>query len=252
MMNQTINIKVVSIFPGMFSSLTNFGVIRKAIEGSIVKFEAINLRDYTKDKHKVTDKPGYGGNSGMVMLAEPFLKFYDDYCSKHEKPYVVMTSPQGRRFDNNISKTLASKKNLVFLCGRYEGPDERVMSIVDDEISIGDFVVTGGELPAMIMIDSLLRFIPGVVGDENSVINDSFYNGLLDYPHYTKPAELRNLKVPEVLLSGNHAKIEKYRKKESFLRTILKRPDLFLKRELKKEDKKIIVEIIKELYDSAQ
>lgn len=252
-MNPKIKIRTLSIFPEMFSNLSNFGVIKKAIDNKIIDFDSIDLRNYTDNKHKTTDKPGYGGGAGMVMLAKPFLDFYEDYSSQsEEKPYIILTSPQGKKFNNDISKRLAQKKNLVFICPRYEGPDERVMKIVDEELSIGDFVVTGGELPAMIMIDSLLRFVPQVIGDQDSVIQDSFYNGLLDYSHYTKPNNINGDEVPEVLLSGNHKKIDLYRKKDSLLKTIIKRPDLFVEKEFSKEDKMVLVELIRELHNNAK
>ncbi|AEX85209.1 tRNA (guanine-N1)-methyltransferase [Marinitoga piezophila KA3] len=246
-----IEIDVVTIFPDMFKALTDFGVISRAIRDEIVHFKAHNLRDYTKDKHKVTDLYAYGGGPGMVMKPEPFFEFYDKYIEeKGTKPYIILTSPQGKHFDTGDAERLAQKKNLVFFCGRYEGIDERVMNIVDEELSIGDFVVTGGELPAMLMIDALLRFVPGVVGDIESVKNDSFYNTLLDHPHYTKPRNYRGMEVPEVLLSGNHKKIDEYRKKESLLRTILKRPDLFIKHDLDEFEKRVLVNIIRELISN--
>ncbi|KAF2956470.1 tRNA (guanine-N1)-methyltransferase [Marinitoga sp. 38H-ov] len=241
-------IDVVTIFPEMFEAITKYGVLSRAIKNDIISFHAHNLRDYTKDKHKITDLYAYGGGPGMVMKPEPFFEFYDNYIkTRNKKPYVILTSPQGKTFDSNEAERLSKQKNLVFFCGRYEGIDERVMTLVDEEFSIGDFVVTGGELPSMIMIDAICRFVPGVVGDVESVKNDSFYNSLLDHPHYTKPREYRGLRVPEVLLSGNHEKIEEYRKRESIIRTIIKRPDLFIKHELNDFEKKVIVNIIREL-----
>src|SRR6056297_3005018 len=226
-------IEVVSIFPNFVSQYFSFGVIEKALKKDIIDIKSINLRDYTHDKHKITDKPGYGGNSGMVMIPEPFFEYYDDYKKReNKKPFVVMPSPQGIKFDNEISKSLSEKDNLVFFCGRYEGIDNRVNEIVDLEVSIGDFVLTGGELPTLLMVDSLLRFVPEVVGNKNSVKNDSFYNGLLDFNHYTRPSNFRGGQIPEVLLSGDHKKIENFQKKQSLLNTALKRPDLFLKKEL--------------------
>ena len=246
--NNKIEITILSIFPEMFNIITNYGIIKKAIESGIVKINVLNLRDFTVDKHKVTDRPGYGGNNGMVMLVEPFFRFYDEYIKKNNfKPYVVLPSPEGRTYNNQIAFDLSKKEKLVFFCGRYEGIDERIKAIVDEEISIGDYVLTGGELPTMVMIEVLRRFVPGVVGSKESVENDSFYNGLLDFSHYTKPAEFRGMKVPEILLSGDHKKIEQFRKKDSILKTILKRPDLFINKELSLEDKKLLVEIIQEL-----
>ncbi|HOB16624.1 MAG TPA: tRNA (guanosine(37)-N1)-methyltransferase TrmD [Defluviitoga sp.] len=247
--NNKMEITILSIFPEMFKIITDYGIIKKAIEKGIVKFNILNLRDFTTDKHKVTDKPGYGGRNGMVMLAEPFFRFYDEYEQRNGcKPYVIIPSPEGKTFNNEIARELSQKEKLVFFCGRYEGIDERVKAIADQEISIGDYVLTGGELPAMVIIEVLLRFVPEVVGSRESVENDSFYNGLLDHSHYTKPAEFRGMKVPEILLSGDHKKIEQFRKKDSLLKTILKRPDLFVNKELSFEDKQLLVEIVQELY----
>lgn len=245
-----IKISVLTIFPGMFDIIRNYGVIKKAIEKKLVEIDILNLRDYTTDKHKVTDKPGYGGENGMVMLAEPFYRFYDEYIlSKNHKPYIVLPSPQGEVFNNDLAFELAKKEELVFFCGRYEGIDERVRKIVDKEVSIGDYVLTGGEIPTMVIIETLLRFLPGVIGSKTSVENDSFYNGLLDYSHYTKPQNFRGMQVPEILLSGDHERIRIFRKKDSLLKTILKRPDLFIKKELNEEEKKILVEIIQEMFN---
>lgn len=214
-----IKISVLTIFPGMFDIIRNYGVIKKAIEKKLVEIDILNLRDYTTDKHKVTDKPGYGGENGMVMLAEPFYRFYDEYIlSKNHKPYVVLPSPQGEVFNNDLAFELAKKEELVFFCGRYEGIDERVRKIVDKEVSIGDYVLTGGEIPTMVIIETLLRFLPGVIGSKTSVENDSFYNGLLDYSHYTKPQNFRGMQVPEILLSGDHERIRIFKKKRQFVK----------------------------------
>jgi len=251
-MEQTkqIKITVLTIFPGMFDIIKNYGIIKKAIERKLVEIDILNLRDYTTDVHKVTDRPGYGGQNGMVMLVEPFYRFYDEYIlPKNHKPYIVLPSPQGEVFNNNLAFELANKEEIVFFCGRYEGIDERVKRIIDKEVSIGDYVLTGGEIPTMVIIETLLRFLPGVVGSKTSVENDSFYNGFLDHSHYTKPQNFRGMKVPEILLSGDHERIRNFRKKDSLLKTILKRPDLFIKKELDEEDKKVIVELIQEMFD---
>ena len=250
MMKPKIRIRVLTIFPDMFKALTDFGVIGKAIKEGIVDFKAVNLRDYTTDKHRVTDKYAYGGGPGLVMIPEPFFRYIDEHKQNFgSKPFVILTSPQGVVFNNHLAKQLSEKKDIVFFCGRYEGIDERVNTLVDMQISIGDYVLTGGELAAMVIIESLLRFVPGVVGKEDSVKRDSFYDGLLDHSHYTRPREYRGLKVPEVLLSGDHKKIELFRKKDAMLKTILKRPDLFMKKELNDEDKKVLIHIIRELVD---
>ncbi|TYB95832.1 MAG: tRNA (guanosine(37)-N1)-methyltransferase TrmD [Kosmotoga sp.] len=240
------SIRILTIFPDMFSSLLEWGVISRSVENGILEILPLDLRDFTDDKHRTTDDYPYGGGSGLVMKAPPFFRAYESITKQGIKPHVVFTTPRGTLFDNDKAKELAEKDNLLFLCGRYEGVDERVMTIVDEELSIGDFVLSGGELATMVMIDALSRFIPGVVGDIQSVKKDSFYNEVLDHSHYTRPRETNNLKVPEVMLSGNHKKIELCRRKESLLKTIMRRPDLFMKHELDEVDKKALIEIIKE------
>ena len=245
-------IKVLTIFPEMFSVLTQYGVISRAIKERVINFKAINLRDFTSDRHHTTDDYPYGGGSGLVMKVEPFLKAYEEIIENEGKPHVIMTSPQGKLFNNEKALELSKKKSILFLCGRYEGIDERVMNIVDEELSIGDFVLSGGELPSMVMIESILRFVPGVIGDMESVEKDSFFNGLLDYPHYTRPREIKGMKVPDVLLNGNHEEIELFRRMESLKRTLLRRPDLFLKHELDKMDKKALLQLFRELIDNVE
>jgi tRNA (guanine37-N1)-methyltransferase len=246
-------IDIVSIFPDFIEQYFSFGVIEKALKKNVVEIKSVDLRNYTHDKHKVTDKPGYGGNSGMVMIPQPFYEYYDEYKKReNKKPFVIMPSPQGIKFDNEVSKSLSKKDNLIFFCGRYEGIDKRVYDLVDLEVSVGDFVLTGGELPTLLIVDSLLRFVPDVVGNKESVKKDSFYNGLLDYDHYTRPAEFRNKEVPEVLLSGDHKKIKRFQEKQSLINTAIKRPDLFLKKEFNEHEKKIILEIIQEMQNNAE
>ena len=243
---------VVTIFPEMIETFKKFGVVAQAIAEGIIEVNVYNLRDFTTDKHRVVDDYPFGGGPGMVMKAEPFFRFYDFYLEEFGKPYVVLTSPQGRIFDNGKAMELAKKEDLVIFCGRYEGIDERVMEIVDEEISIGDYVLTGGELAAMVMIDATSRFVPGVV-DEESVKRESFMNDLLDHPVYTRPRSVRGKEVPEVLLSGDHEKIEIWRRKESMKKTILKRPDLFLKKEnFDRIDKLSIIELVRELIRGAR
>jgi len=215
-----------------------------------IHIQIFNLREFTNDKHKTVDDYPYGGGPGMVMKPEPFFKFFDFYISNFGKPFVILTSPQGETLNNNLVKELSQKDNIVIICGRYEGIDERVMKFVDIEISIGDYVLTGGELPAMVITDAISRFVPGVI-EEESVKNDSFNTGLLDFPHYTRPREINDLKVPEVLFSGNHNKIEIWRRKMALKKTMEKRPDLFLKKELDLVDKKALLELFKELKKDA-
>lgn len=243
---------VVTIFPEMLESFKKFGVVAQAIAEGIIEVNVYNLRDFTTDKHRVVDDYPFGGGPGMVMKAEPFFKFYDFYLENFGEPYVVLTSPQGRIFDNGKAMELAKKENLVIFCGRYEGIDERVMDVVDEEISIGDYVLTGGELAAMVIIDATSRFVPGVV-DEESVKRESFMDDLLDHPVYTRPRSVRGKDVPEILLSGDHERIEIWRRKESIKKTILKRPDLFLKKEgFDRIDKLSIIELVRELIENAR
>lgn len=228
-MTAKLRIDVVTIFPSMFRPILEEGVIAKAIDRGEVVVNVHDLRDYATDRHRSTDDEAYGGGGGMVMLAEPIFRCHDAIRSSDEsaRPYVVLLSPQGRTLDQPLARELAGRKWIVLLCGRYEGIDERVReAIVDEELSVGDFVVTGGEIPAMLVIDSVTRMIEGVVGCRNSVEDDSFYNGLLDYPHYTRPAEVRGMKVPEVLISGHFEKIRKWRKEQALRATLRKRPDL--------------------------
>lgn len=243
-------ISVLTIFPEFVRVIKEYGVIAQAVENKLLEIEIFNLRDYTVDKHKVVDDYPYGGGPGMVMKPEPFFRFFEFYTKSYGKPYVILTSPQGITLTNEVAKRLCKEENIVIICGRYEGIDERVMEFVNEEISIGDYVLTGGELPAMVIVDVLSRFVPGVV-EEESVKNDSFYNDLLDHPHYTRPRQIGNLKVPEVLLSGNHEEVELWRRKESLKKTMLKRPDLFLKHTMDDLDKKALLLLFKELMRSA-
>ena len=207
----------------MFEPLLAEGVIARGVKQGLLDVRVWDLRDYASDRHRSTDDEAYGGGPGMVMLAEPVLRCVDAISGGH----VVMTSPQGRIFTQSVALELAHKDHIVILCGRYEGFDERIREALQpDEISIGDFVVSGGELPAMLIADAVGRMIEGVVGNSGSVEEDSFFRGLLDYPHYTRPEELRGMRVPDVLLSGHHEKIRKWRKEQSLRATLAKRPDL--------------------------
>ena len=215
-------IDILTLFPEMFKALDE-SLLGRAQKNGILKISVKDIRSFSKDKHKKADDKPFGGGAGMVMKPEPV---YDAIKSCGKAPYVIYMSPQGKTLNNDIVRKIAKRKSLVILCGHYEGVDERIMKFVKEEISIGDYVLTGGEIPAMVLIDAVSRMISGVVGDKDSVKNDSFYNGLLDYPHYTRPAVFRKLKVPEVLLSGDHKKIEAWRKEQSLERTKKRRPDL--------------------------
>lgn len=215
----------------MFTGPFDESIIKRAREKGIIEINLINIRDYTTDKHNTADDTPYGGGAGMVMKVEPIYRAWQDLHKKRGEVPVIMLSPQGRPLDQELVKDLSQEQGLILLCGHYEGIDERVKDlIVTDEISIGDYVLTGGELAAMVVVDAVARMIPGVLGDQESMIEDSFYNGLLDYPDYTRPREFMGLEVPEVLLSGNHGAIERWRRKEALKRTYLRRPDLLQKR----------------------
>ncbi|MDR3195520.1 MAG: tRNA (guanosine(37)-N1)-methyltransferase TrmD [Endomicrobium sp.] len=231
-------IDILTIFPAMLQGALTESLIGKALQNKILDINLVDIRSFSKDKRKKVDDKPFGGGAGMVMKPEPLydaikgvgVKKKNGYYKKpYSKPRVIYMSPQGKTLNNEIVKNLAGFKHLVLVCGHYEGVDERVMNYVDEEISIGDYVLTGGEIPAMVLIDSVARMLPGVVKEESSVTNDSFYNGLLDYPHYTRPAVFKGHKVPDILLSGDHNKIEEWRQKESYKRTKERRPDLLKK-----------------------
>ena len=228
----------VTIFPRMFDPLLAEGMIARGVKLGLIDLRVHDLRDYTTDKHRSTDDEAYGGGPGMVMLAEPVLRCVE---AIEGKPHLVLTSPQGRRFDQNVARELAEKKHVAFLCGRYEGFDHRVHEALQpDEISVGDFVVSGGELPSMLIADAVSRMVEGVVGNQGSVVEDSFFNGLLDYPHYTRPEELRGMKVPDILMSGHHEKIRKWRREQALRATLAQRPDLLASADLDPEAREIL------------
>lgn len=237
---------IVTIFPGLFEPFLREGIIGRAIRSHRISVRVWDLREFTNDRHRSTDDEAYGGGAGMVMLAEPVFRCVDAIRAGQSgtEARTIMTSPQGARFDQAAAERLSRLTSITILCGRYEGFDERIReALVEEELSIGDFVVSGGELPAMVMMDAVSRFIDGVVGDRNSVVADSFYNGLLDYPHYTRPAEFRGMQVPEVLISGHAEKIRKWRKEQSLRATLRKRPDLLERAVLDPEAERILKEI---------
>ena len=236
-------IDILTIFPAMFEGPLTESLIKKAREKKILDIRIHDIRSFATDKYKSVDNCSFGGGAGMVMKPEPLVKAIKSLkLSKKDKrsAQVIFLSPQGEQLDQKILKELSSKKRLTLLCGHYEGIDERVMSHIDREISIGDYVLTGGELPAMVLIDAVARLLPGVVKEKSSVEKDSFYDGLLDYPHYTRPREFEGKQVPEVLLSGDHKLVDDWRKERSLFNTYKKRPDLLKKAKLSKEDKKIL------------
>ena len=230
-------IDIITIFPDIFFGPFSESIVGRAVSSGIVKINSLNLRDYTKDKHRSVDDTPYGGGPGMLMKAEPLFKAVEDCRIKDS--YVIMPTPQGEPYNHKTAEELSGKKHLIFVCGHYEGVDERVReNIVDREISIGDYVLTSGNLPAMVIIDSIVRLLPGVLGDYDSVKDESFTAGLLEYPQYTKPADFRGFKVPDILLSGNHNKIKKWRQEQAVIRTQKRRPDLLEKMKNIKRNKR--------------
>jgi tRNA (guanine37-N1)-methyltransferase len=239
---------IVTIFPRMIEAALAEGVVSRGIASGTLDVKVHDLRDHTTDRHRSVDDVPYGGGPGMVMKPEPLVRAVEEIRSRRGTPdAVILLSPQGTRFTQAEAGRLSKLSHIVLLCGRYEGMDERVPGLVGArEISLGDFVVSGGELPAMIIVDAVGRLIPGVVGDEQSVAEDSFARGLLDYPHYTRPAEFAGLKVPDVLLSGHHADVRRWRRKTALARTLDRRPDLIESAALDDEDRELLEEIIKE------
>jgi len=239
---------VVTIFPDIIHAYISSSIIKRAVQKGFLSVHVHNLRDYALDKHKTVDDYPYGGGAGMIMKPEPFFRIAGKIWSEEDKRRIVVLSPKGRLFDQEAALELSKeKKEIVLFCGRYETIDERVTEhLADDEISIGDYVLTGGELAALVIIDAVTRLIPGVLGDCRSSEEDSFSSGLLDYPHYTRPENFRGIPVPEILLSGNHEGIRRWRKKQSLKISLEKRPDLFNKYILSAEDKKILMEIKEE------
>jgi tRNA (guanine37-N1)-methyltransferase len=238
---------VISLFPEMFDAITKHGITSRALDKKIYSLNLINPREFTADNHKTVDDRPYGGGPGMVMLAEPLAKAIQAAKALNVNAKVIHLSPRGTPLTHEKVMQLSQQQGLILLASRYEGVDERLLdALVDEEISIGDYVLSGGELPAMALIDALVRQLPGALGDADSAIEDSFVNGLLDCPHYTRPEEYDGKCVPEVLLSGNHAKIREWRLKQSLLLTRAKRPDLLAARSLTKEEARLLQEIISE------
>jgi tRNA (guanine37-N1)-methyltransferase len=219
---------VITLFPGIIRGALQDSILKKAQDKGLIRVEVYNLRDFAQGKHRITDDYPYGGGEGMVLKPEPlFAAVHHIWERTSDKPKVIYLTPQGTILSQALAKDLAQHKSLILICGRYEGIDERVrLHLVDQEISIGDYVLTGGELAALVLIDVTSRLIPGVVGNEDSVKRESFYDNLLDYPHYTRPREFKGMRVPDVLLSGDHKKIEQWRKQQALQRTLERRPDL--------------------------
>jgi len=237
---------ILTLFPNMFLSPFKESILGKAIQRGLIQIRIINIRDFASGRHKVVDDTPYGGGQGMVMKIEPIAKAVDWIKAEDPSVWTIYLTPQGKLFNQDIARDLSLRSHIVLLCGRYEGVDERVREfIVDEEISIGDYVLTGGEFAAMVIIDAVSRLLPGVLGNEISAKDDSFSNPILEYPQYTRPPEFRGYEVPKVLLSGNHSAISLWRRKEALKRTSMRRPDLLAKASLSEEDKKILDEITK-------
>ena len=222
-------IDVLTLFPEMFTGVFGSSILGKAAAKGIVELNAINFRTYSKSKHGTVDDTPYGGGGGMVLKPEPIFDAVEDLApaSTSVSPRIILMCPQGEPFTQRKAEELAEEEHLILICGHYEGYDERIREhLVTDEISIGDYVLTGGEIPAMAAVDSIVRLLPGVLGNANSAVTDSFSTGLLEYPHYTRPVEYRGMKVPDILLSGHHANVEKWRREQSLLRTLERRPEL--------------------------
>lgn len=220
---------VLTLFPEMIENACSHSILKRAIEAGVICVNTVNPRDFTLDKHNKVDDTPYGGGAGMVLMAQPYVDAYES-VEKLENSVTLMMTPQGEPFNNEMGRELANFEQIIILCGHYEGFDERIREIIKPkEVSIGDFVLTGGELPALCIIDSVSRKLDGALGKIESMEEDSFENGLLEYPHYTKPREYRGFAVPEVLLNGNHALIEQFRKEQQIERTRLRRPDLYKK-----------------------
>lgn len=229
---------VLTLFPDMIRDGLNTSVTGRALASGRIRLNAVNIRDYSKDKHKHVDDYPYGGGAGMVMQPEPIALAYEDIVKDMEKrPRVIYVTPQGSVFNQSMAEELAKEEELVFLCGHYEGVDERILEkIVTDYVSIGDYVLTGGELPALVMMDAISRLVPGVLNNEDSAEFESFHDNLLEHPHYTRPVEYRGSRVPDVLLSGHHGNIDRWRREQSLKRTLERRPDLLETAELTEKD----------------
>jgi tRNA (guanine37-N1)-methyltransferase len=235
-------IDILTLFPPLFEAPFSFGIFKRAVDNGVVTLNLVDIRDFTHDKHHTADDYPYGGGAGMVLKPEPIFEAVESIrTGTEEAPRVVLLTPQGRLFSQELAAELARESHLVFICGHYEGVDERVREhLATDEISIGDYVLTGGELPAMIAIDAVVRLLPGVLGSEDSHREDSHTSGLLEYPQYTRPADFRGWQVPEVLVSGDHARIARWRREQIIRRTLERRPDLLNRADLGQEDKKLV------------
>ncbi|WP_240417630.1 tRNA (guanosine(37)-N1)-methyltransferase TrmD [Paenibacillus periandrae] len=241
-------IDVLTLFPPMFEGVFSASILGKARDKGIVDLNTVNFRDFANNKHNTVDDYPYGGGGGMVLKAEPIFSavesLWDPAQTEAPKPRIILMCPQGEPYSQRKAEELAQEQHLIFICGHYEGYDERIREyLVTDELSIGDYVLTGGELPAMAVIDSVVRLLPGVLGNENSAVTDSFSTGLLEYPHYTRPVQFRDWLVPDILISGHHANIEQWRREQAILRTWMKRPELLDSFPLTPKEKRWLAEL---------
>lgn len=246
-------IDILSLFPNMFEAPLGESIVGRAQEDGLVDVKVTDFRQFTTDKHRHVDDAPFGGGAGMLLQAQPIFDAMDhieqEIGGQLPKGRVILMDPAGRKFDQSYAQELAEEDHLTFICGHYEGYDERIRELVTDEASLGDYVLTGGELAAMVMIDATVRFVPGVLGNQESPTGDSFSNGLLEYPQYTRPADFRGMKVPEVLTSGNHQKIAEWRMRESLRRTLLRRPDLLETAHLSREQEIMLQDLKLEYED---
>jgi tRNA (guanine37-N1)-methyltransferase len=240
-------IQILTLFPEMFEGPFQNSILKRAREQNRVEFRLINFRDFTVDIHRMVDDSPYGGGSGMVLKPDPVYRCLQAVKAGQPEPVVILLTPQGKVFDQTQARRLSSLPHIIFICGHYEGFDERIRSFAGLELSIGDYVLTGGELAAMVISDAVVRLIPGVLGSESSAVNDSFSEGLLDYPQYTRPPEFNGMAVPEVLLSGHHAKIEQWRREQAVIRTAKRRPELLREASLTEREKEMLLEIEPEI-----
>lgn len=238
-----LDIRVITIFPGIFESFIKFGNPGRAIESGLLTFETVDLRNFTEDRHRTTDDYPYGGGTGMIMKPEPIVKAIRSVRESLPRSRVILTTPQGKKLNQEVVQELAAIESVVFVCGRYEGIDERVRNFVDDEISIGDFILSGGETAVMVILDAVVRLIPGVLGADSRIDGESFYDGLLEYPQYTRPRVFEGLETPDILLEGHHAKIRAWRKKQAMAKTLVLRPDLLKDRFMDNEELELLEEI---------
>jgi len=239
---------VLTLFPEMFLSPLQASILGKAVEKGLIETQIINIRDFAFDKHQVVDDTPYGGGQGMVMKVEPIARAVESLKSENPSAWTIYLTPQGTPFNQEKARSLSGKAHLILVCGRYEGVDERVRELfIDEEVSIGDYVLTGGELAAMVVMDSVSRLLPGVLGSEQSAEDDSFSNFLLEYPQYTRPFDFRGHCVPDVLLSGNHSEISFWRRREALKRTLTRRPDLLTKAHLSEKDEELLGEMARHL-----